>query len=87
MCPYLDAHLIAHLSQAENLPNFTEPLPIVLAGGTSQAQGFVEQFERILQERNQGDKILPFIVKEVRAAKIPLRAVSRGCLIASALGD
>lgn len=82
---YTVQHMIARLSKVENLPKFTEPLPIIVAGGTSQAKGFVEEFQKILKDRNTGDNALPFEVKEVRAAGSPLRAVSRGCLLASQL--
>lgn len=82
---YTVQHMLARLLQASDLPKFTAPLPIVLAGGTSQAQGFVQQFQKSLEERNQGDSELPFVIKEVRAASSQLRAVSRGCLLGSQL--
>lgn len=82
---YTIQHMLLRLSKAEDLPNFAAPLPIVVAGGTSQAQGFVEQFQRVLNERNPEDSVLPFKIKEVRAASNKLRAVSRGCLLASQL--
>lgn len=82
---YTVEHLIHRLLQANDLPNFNSPLSIVLAGGTSRAKGFVKEFNKSLKERNQGDMELPFEIKEVRAATDPLRAVSRGCLLASQL--
>lgn len=82
---YTVQHLINRLLQANDLPKFKAPLPIVLAGGTSRAKGFATQFQNALTERNQGDTELPFEIKEVRSAKDPLRAVSRGCLLASQL--
>lgn len=87
---YTIQHMITQLSLAEHLPNFTEPIPIVVAGGTSQAQGFVEKFQEILELRNDpADSAvpgeLPFQVKEVRAASSALRAVARGCLLGSQL--
>jgi len=84
---YTVQHLVNRLLQANDLPRFTNALPIVVAGGTSQAQGFVESFKEHLDKYNQGDSELPFQIKEVRLAKNPLRAVSRGCLLASQLGD
>jgi len=80
---YTVQYMIKRLLQADNLPKFTSPIPIVLSGGTSRAQGFVEQFDRLLKEHNKDDNTLPFEIKEVRSAKDPLRAVSRGCLLAS----
>ncbi len=77
---YTVKQLKAGLSKASNLPKFAEPLPIVVAGGTSRAGGFVAAFEKAVDANG-----LPVPVKEVRHAKDPLRAVSRGCLIASQL--
>jgi hypothetical protein len=82
---YTVQYLVQQLSRAENLPKFTSPIPIVLAGGTSRAGGFVKQFETSLKKHNTGDTSLPFEVKEVRAAEDALRSVSRGCLLASQL--
>jgi hypothetical protein len=84
---YTVQHLVTQLSRADNLPKFTEAIPIIIAGGTSRAQGFVGQFERSLAQYNQGELELPFKIKGVRHAKNPLRAVSRGCLLASQLSE
>jgi hypothetical protein len=54
----------------------------VVSGGTSLANGFVDTFHGILEIKSGR---LPFQVSEVRPAKDPLRAVSRGCLLASEL--
>ena len=51
---------------------------IVVAGGTSQAKGYVELFSSKLQENN-----FPLKIKEVRHAADPLHAVAKGCLIAA----
>jgi hypothetical protein len=66
--------LIGHKS----LPKFKDPLTIVIAGGTSQADGYVDHFTKRLGENN-----FPLAVKEIRHAKDPLHAVAKGCLIAS----
>jgi hypothetical protein len=60
------------------LPKFKNPLKIVIAGGTSQAKGYVEKFREKLVENN-----FPLPVKEVVHSSDPLHAVSKGCLIAS----
>lgn len=62
----------------KDLPKFKDPLPIVIAGGTSKADGFVEMFAKKLV-----DNEFPLEVSEVRHASDPLHAVSRGCLIAA----
>jgi len=82
---YTVQHMLAQLVKADSLPKFTAPLPIVLAGGTSLAKGFAEQFKKSLENYNKGDLALPFQVKEVRPASNPMRAVARGCLLASQL--
>lgn len=53
-----------------------EELPIVIAGGTSQAEGFVELFENVLSRYD-----LPFDISEVRHASNPLTCVSEGLLV------
>lgn len=82
---YTVQYLLSYLNSAKQLPKFSNPLPIVIAGGTSQAQGFVDEFKRIFDERNTGDKVLPFGISEIRLASNPLRAVARGCLLAAQL--
>lgn len=80
---YTVQQMLSTISSAKNLPNFASPISIVIAGGTSRAGGFVEQFKKTLDQRN--NSILPFRVKEVRLSTNPLRSVSRGCLLASQL--
>ena len=58
--------------------SFKNPLPVVIAGGTSQAKGFVELFAKKLAENE-----FPLPIKEVKHANDPLHAVARGCLIAA----
>jgi hypothetical protein len=77
---YTVKNLKAALENSGQLPKFKEPLSIVVAGGTSRANGFVERFRKAVETVG-----LPVEVKEVRHAKDPLRAVARGCLIASTL--
>jgi hypothetical protein len=53
-----------------------EQIPIVVSGGTSLPDGFVELFKTILDKYE-----LPFEVSEVRKAANPLTAVANGLLI------
>lgn len=64
------------LSMSENLPNFEEPITIVVSGGTSKIGNFDKVFEKEIRT-----KTLPFEIKEVRKAKDPLNAVAKGCLL------
>lgn len=75
---YTTKHLSLALTSHKSLPKFKNPLSIVIAGGTSQAAGYVELFKKKLEDNN-----FPLNVKEVRHASDPLHAVSKGCLIAS----
>jgi hypothetical protein len=75
---YTTKQLAAALTSHKSLPKFKNPLSIVVAGGTSQASGYIEEFTKKLQENN-----FPLPIKEVRHAKDPLHAVAKGCLIAA----
>ena len=75
---YTTKQLAAALSGHKSLPKFKDPLKIVIAGGTSKADGYIEIFAKKLQDNG-----FPLSVKEVVHAQDPLHAVSKGCLIAS----
>jgi hypothetical protein len=75
---YTTKQLTSALVGHKSLPKFKDPLKIVVAGGTSKAAGYIEIFEKKLQENG-----FPLPVKEVSHAQDPLHAVSKGCLIAS----
>ena len=53
-----------------------ESIPIVVSGGTSMPEGFVELFKDVISEYD-----LPFDLSEIRKAKDPLTAVANGLLI------
>jgi hypothetical protein len=75
---YTTKNLAAAMKGHKLLPKFKNPLPVVIAGGTSQAKGFVDLFAKKLEENE-----FPLPVKAVRHANDPLHAVARGCLIAA----
>ena len=75
---YTTKQLTFALSNHKSLPKFKNPLKIVVAGGTSQAKGYIENFTQKLKDNN-----FPLPIKEVVHAADPLHAVSKGCLIAS----
>ena len=77
---YTTQHLALRLSNSNDLPKFQGPIPVVVSGGTSRAGGFVEAFRKRLSLAD-----FPLEIKEVRHATDPLRAVARGCLLASVL--
>lgn len=75
---YTTKQLSSALKNHRSLPKFKNPLKIVIAGGTSQADGYIENFAKKLLENN-----FPLPVKEVVHSSDPLHSVSKGCLIAS----
>jgi hypothetical protein len=75
---YTTKNLTMALSNHKSLPKFKDPLTIVIAGGTSQAKGYVDYFRSSLEKQG-----FPLNVKEIKQAKDPLHSVARGCLIAS----
>ena len=75
---YTTKQLSVSLQNHKALPKFKNPLSIVIAGGTSLANGYVEEFSKKIEENG-----FPIKIKEVRHAQDPLHAISKGCLIAS----
>lgn len=75
---YTTKQLSAALTNHKLLPKFKDPLTIVVAGGTSQAKGYIELFGKRLKENG-----FPLEIKEVKHAADPLHAVAKGCLIAA----
>jgi len=53
-----------------------EPIPIVLAGGTSTPKGFPEMFRDRIEISE-----FPFKISEILVANDPLYTVAKGCLI------
>jgi hypothetical protein len=78
---YTVKQLILALRSHKAIPKFSEPLPLVVAGGTSKASGFVELFTQKLAANEYPEDLWP--IKTVRAAGDQLHAVARGCLIAA----
>ena len=65
----------------KELPNVLNPMPIVIAGGTSLAQGFVERLRELTSED------FPVPISEIKHAEEPLFAVSNGLYKASKLSN
>jgi hypothetical protein len=75
---YTTKQLTAAMDGHKSIPKFNDPLPVIVAGGTSKPKGFVDLFSKKLEANG-----FPLPVKEVRHAADPLHAVARGCLIAA----
>ena len=54
---------------------FDQPLPVVVAGGTSMPKGFINKLTTVINSLT-----LPFKIKEIKHAKDPRNAVVEGCL-------
>ena len=77
---YVLKNLAQRFSLARDVPQFTAPVEIVVAGGTSLVGGFVDVFADELRKVE-----FPLKVSGVRRAEDALTSVVRGCLIAAAL--
>ena len=53
-----------------------EPIPIILSGGTSIPEGFIEMFKDIISKSD-----ITFEISEIRRAKNPMTAVANGLLV------
>lgn len=77
---YTAKQLSAALSGHKSLPKFKNPIKVVVAGGTSQADGYIEKLHEKLLTFN-----FPLPIETVRHSKDPLHAVAKGCLIAASI--
>lgn len=55
-----------------------KPIPIVVSGGTSKPEGFLEFFNQVFEKKR---KRFPIEVSEIRMASDPLNAVAQGLLV------
>lgn len=77
---YTAKQLSAALAGHKALPKFKDPIKIVVAGGTSQAEGYIEKLNEKLSESD-----FPLPIEVVKHAEDPLHSVSKGCLIAASI--
>lgn len=61
------------------LPRIDRLMPVVVAGGSSMPEGFLQKFEGMLKAGGE----FPIQLEGVRMAKDPLTATARGCYIAA----
>lgn len=78
---YILANISAQFEGSDEMPTFPDAVPIVVGGGTSMAEGFVELFEDQFTQKD-----FPIDISEIRLADEPLTAVARGCLEEAKLG-
>ena len=72
---YLLTNLAHQFENAEKVPNFPNPVPIVIGGGTCLVKGFMEVFMEQFDQEN-----FPVQIKEVVLVEDAHTAISRGCL-------
>ncbi|MEO5360750.1 MAG: hypothetical protein H7843_09945 [Nitrospirota bacterium] len=64
------------ITSSDHIPKITEPIPIVLSGGTSMPKGCKEKFEKALNAIR-----LPIEISSIRVAREPLNATAKGALV------
>jgi actin-related protein len=67
--------MITTFNNSENV-NIIEPVPIIISGGTTLPNGFIELFKSELDKQS-----VPFDYTDIIPAKERLTAVSKGCLL------
>lgn len=65
-------------SRGKTIPLFREPVPVIVSGGLTLADGFVRKVSEIV-----GGMQFPIKIKEIRRAENPMTAVANGCLLAA----
>ncbi len=72
---YLLTNLKVQFEGVENVPNFPEPVPIVIGGGTALVKGFLDVFNEQFDQEE-----FPIPISEIILIEDAHTAVSRGCL-------
>ena len=83
---YVAANLELKFKSLKEVPRFREPVVIVISGGSSLVDGFIDTFSDIIKWKDRQKTIkrnFPFTIKEIVPVKDPLRAVASGLLIAA----
>jgi hypothetical protein len=74
------AALQTAIVESKKLPRFTGAVPIVCAGGTAMAGGFLARLRAVV-----GEIELPVAISDVSLAKDPLNATAKGALVGAML--
>lgn len=72
---YLLTNLKVQFEGVENVPNFPDPVPIVIGGGTSLVKGFLDVFNEQFDQNE-----FPIPISEIIHIEDAHTAVARGCL-------
>jgi actin-like ATPase involved in cell morphogenesis len=79
---YVIQNIKQEFTKARRMPRITQPITIVLSGGTSLPKGFSHRFKQILDQLK-----LPVPVGSVRMASQPLKSVAKGALVAASADE
>lgn len=71
--------VIQHIKEKQAGTKIKDAIPIVVSGGTSLPDGFIEMFIGIFDKKYR--KRFPFEISEIRRAKSPLNSVATGLLL------
>ena len=66
------------IASTQKLPKLEHAVPVVISGGTSAPQGFLERFTAVLKSQE-----FPIRLSEVKAPEDPLSSTARGALMAA----
>ena len=79
---YLMANIAKQFEGNDAMPNFPDPIPIVVGGGTSMVNGFVDIFNEEFTQKG-----FPIQIKGIDLVDEPFTAVARGCLAEAQLEE
>lgn len=77
---YALQHVAEKFKEVEGKFLINRPIPIVVSGGTSRAEGFLDLFKKVFDSIEN----FPFEISEVRAASDQMNAVALGMMIQAA---
>jgi hypothetical protein len=75
---YALQNIAAQFKKVRNDVTLPEPVPFVISGGTSKAEGFLDIFKERFESVRKG---FPIEISEVRQATDPMTAVAEGLLV------
>lgn len=75
---YCLVNIAAQFKKVQNDIDLPEPIPFIVSGGTSKAEGFLDVFQ---EEYDKVKRSFPIAISAVRPAEDPLTAVAEGLLV------
>ncbi len=73
---YTFSNIAEKFRNAENMPEFPDPIAVVMGGGTSLIPGFIDLVREEVKKLD-----FPIPIREIRHAEDPFYAVCKGCLM------